>query len=97
MRLPSLSPSEIAAVSAALPLISYLPAATPEQEDLNQMLLESVQFKLAAHAHSFSDNELRIFSCPSVLPSFTFKTAPNRFFPGSRRSLGLHSRPIFSR
>lgn len=70
MRLPSLSPSEIAAVSAALPLVAYLPAATPEQEDLNQMLLKSVQFKLAAHAHSFSDNELRIFFlsvCSAVL------------------------------
>ena len=70
MRLPSLSASEIAAVSAALPLIAYLLADTPEQEDLNQMLLESVQFKLDTRSHDFSDNELRVLLvsvCSAVL------------------------------
>lgn len=70
MRLPSLSASEISAVSAALPLIAYLPADTPEQEELNQMLLESVQFKLDTRSHDFSDNELRVLLvsvCSAVL------------------------------
>ena len=94
MRLPSLSSSEISAVSAALPLISYLPADTPEQEELNQMLLESVQFKLAARSRDFSDNELRVLLASVCSAVLYFQNSAEPIFsrvpPEFRASLAPH-------
>lgn len=70
---------DVSALLCALPLVSYPEAETPEQTELNTVCCETAAKKLAAGAHAYSANELRVMAIAIEFALDILKGTGNEF------------------